>query len=88
MEKLIATIRKNTREEVRVALSEFTKDGNRFDMVSARVYFDDGAGQSKPGKNGLNVQVKILPELVAALRDAEAEARAAGLIPDAPAAAE
>ncbi len=58
MDNLIATIPKNSRERIEVALSEFTKDGNTFDMISARVHYDDGSGQYKPGRNGLNVQVK------------------------------
>ncbi len=82
MEKLIAAIPKNQREEIRVALSEFEKDGKTHDMVSARVYYDAGDGEMKPGRNGLSVPVRLLPELVAALRQAGAEARAAGLLPD------
>ncbi len=80
MDNLIATIPKNARERIEVALSEFTKDGVTFDMVSARVHYDDGSGQYKPGRNGLNVQVKLLPALVEALRQAEEKARAAGPI--------
>ncbi len=80
MDNLIATIPKNARERIEVALSEFTKDGVTFDMVSARVHYDDGSGQYKPGRNGLNVQVKLLPALIEALRQAEEKARAAGLI--------
>ena len=82
MEKLIAAIPKNQGEEIRAALSEFEKDGTTYDMVSARVHYDAGSGQYRPGKNGLNVQVKLLPELVTALQQAEAEARAAGLLLD------
>ena len=81
MDKLIATIRKNASEEVRVSLSEFTANGTTHQMVSARVFFDDGAGNLKPGRNGLNLKVDHLPALIAALQ--EAEARAAGLIEDA-----
>ena len=81
MEKLIAAIPKNQREEIRVALSEFEKDAT-YDMVSARVHYDAGNGEMRPGRNGLNVPVRLLPELVAALRQAGAEARAAGLLPD------
>ena len=83
MDKTIATISKNSREEIRVVLSEFKKDGKTFDMVSARVHYDAGNGEMKPGRNGLNIPVRLLPELVAALRQTEAEARAAGLIEDA-----
>ena len=50
MNKTIATIPKNQREEIRVALSVFEKNGQCFDMASARVYFDDGAGERKPGR--------------------------------------
>ena len=82
MDKTITTIKKNQREEIRVALSVFTKDGATYHMVSARVHHDDGSGQYRPGKNGLNVQVKLLPELVTALQQAEAEARAAGVLLD------
>ncbi len=82
MEKLIAAIPKNQREDIRVALTEFQKDGQCFDMVSARVYYDAGDGEMKPGRNGLNIPVRLLPELVAVLRQAEAEARAAGLLLD------
>ncbi len=82
VEKLIAAIPKNQREEILVALSEFEKDGKTYDMVSARVHYDAGDGEMKPGRNGLSVPVRLLPELVAALRQAGAEARAAGLLPD------
>ena len=83
MDKLVATIPKNRKEEIRVALSEFEADGQTFDMVSARVYFDAGNGEYRPGRNGLNITVRRLPELIAALQAAEIAARAAGLIPDA-----
>ncbi len=43
MEKTIRTIRKSQRGQIRVGLSEFAKDGTTFNMVFARVYFDDGA---------------------------------------------
>ncbi len=83
MNKLIASIRKNAREQVHVELSEFRPEaGKVFNMVAARLHYDDGSGQYGPGKNGLNVQVKLLPKLVTALQQAEAEARAAGLLLD------
>ncbi len=79
MEKTIRTIRKSQREEIRVGLSEFAKDGTPFNMVFARVYFDDGA-EYRPGRNGINVRVELLPELIEGLQKAAAEARAAGLL--------
>ncbi len=85
MNKIISEITKNSREKIVVALSEFSPEGGKvFDMIAARIYFDDGAGNYRPGKNGINISVRLLPELVAALTEAEAEARAAGLLPDEP----
>ncbi len=81
MEKLVRTIRKSAREELRVALSEFRTDRATHHMVSARVFYDDGP-DFKPGRNGLNVKVDLLPVLIEALREAEREARAAGLLGD------
>ncbi len=84
MEKRIAEIVKNSREKLVVELSEFSPEaGKVFNMVVARLHYDDGSGQYRPGKNGINIQVKFLPKLVAALQQAEAEARSAGLLPDA-----
>ena len=81
MDKTIAEIPKNSREKIVVALSEFSPEGRKvFDMIAARIYFDDGAGNFKPGKNGLNIPTRLLPQLVTALQQAETEARAAGLI--------
>ena len=81
MEKRIAEIVKNSHERIVVDLSEFSPEaGKVFNMVAARLHYDDGSGQYRPGKNGLNIQAKFLPPLVTALQQAEAAARAAGLI--------
>ena len=79
MRKLIATISKNSREEIRVTLDEFTTKDATYDMLSLRVFYEDG-GEHRPGRNGLNVRVELLPAIVTALRDAETEARKAGLL--------
>ncbi len=79
MEKLISTIRKSQRQQIHVGLSEYTKDGETYDMVFARVFFDDGA-EFRPSRNGINVRVELLPELIAALQQAEGKARGAGLL--------
>ncbi len=79
MRKLISTIPKNAREEIRVALDEFETKDATYDMLVVRTYYEDG-GEFHPGRNGLNVRVHMLPEILAALRDAETEARAAGLL--------
>ena len=82
MNKTIAKITKNSREKIVVALSEFEGQDATYDMVSARVFYDRGNGEMKPTRNGLNVPVRLLPELLDALEEAEREARAAGLIED------
>lgn len=79
MRKLIATIPKNGREEIRVALDEFEAGDVMYNMFSVRVFYEDG-GEYRPGRNGLNVRVELLPAIVAALRKAETEAWAAGLL--------
>ena len=79
MRKLIATILKNACQEIRVALDEFEAKDTTYNMVSVRVLYEDG-GEHRPGRNGLNVRVELLPAIVAALRDAETEARNAGLL--------
>ena len=81
METTVRTIRKSQREEIRIALSEFTKDGTTYDMVSARVFYDNGA-EYRPGRNGLNIRLRLLPELIESLQAAEDKARAAGLLTD------
>ena len=80
MKKLIATIPKRLGEEIRVALDEFEAGGTVYDMVSARVWFEDGP-EWRPGRNGINVKVGLLPALIEALTEAEREARRAGFIP-------
>ena len=79
MRKLIVTIPKSVREEIRVALDEFETKDATYNMISVRVFYEDG-GEHRPGRNGLNVRVELLPAIVAALRDAETEARKAGLL--------
>ncbi len=81
MDKLIPTTPKNAREELRVALSEFRTERAVHHMVSAGVFYDDGSS-FKPEQNGLNVEVDPLPELIAALQQAERQARTAGLLED------
>lgn len=72
----IATIKKNSREELRVTLDEFR--GHH--LVNIRVFYDAGDGEKKPGKQGIAVKVELLPELLAALGTAEKVARQAGMM--------
>ena len=83
MENIVRTIKKSQREEIRIALSEFTKDGKTYDMVSARVFYDDGA-EYRPGRNGINIRVNLLPALIEGLQATENKARDAELLVDEP----
>ena len=77
----IATIEKNKIEELRVALKEY----KGHDYVDVRTYVepyaDEGQGRA-PTKKGVALALTKLPELIAALQQAESEARAAGLLPN------
>ena len=77
MDKVIAVINKNQVEEIRVALREFHGQ----DLLDIRVYFEPHDGVAKIAtKKGVALQVGKLPELLAALREAERVAREAGLL--------
>jgi hypothetical protein len=76
--KRLAVIRKNAREEIRVELSGY----KGYDLVNLRVWADPlhaGSGRI-PTKAGIACNVALIPDLIAALRKAEAAARQAGLL--------
>lgn len=77
-ETVIATIEKNAVEEVRVALSEY----RGHDLVNLRIWanYDSAGSEKRPTKKGFALRIERLPELIAVLKKAEAEARAAGLL--------
>ena len=74
----VAVVRKNTLEEVRVGLSEF----NGHDLVDIRVWAEprNGGTDRIPTKAGIACNVRLLPELIEALQQAEMTARKAGLL--------
>lgn len=74
----IATIPKNSREELRVSLAEFK--GAQF--VDLRIYseFAGSTHARSPTKAGVTCSFERLPELMRALMDAEAQVRALGLM--------
>ena len=77
----IATIEKNKIEELRVALKEY-KGHHYIDIRTyCDRYADQGQGRLRT-KKGVALAVTKLPELIAALQQAESEARAAGLLPN------
>lgn len=78
MDKTIATIPKNAREEVRIGICEF----HGHDLFAVRVFTDAAGttGDRVPTRKGLTASIRLLPDIIAALTQAEAEARAAGLL--------
>lgn len=76
---VIATFAKNKAEDVVVRLDEFR--GVHF--VDVRSFADfDSSGAKRPTKKGVAVNVRLIPKLITALRDAETEARRRGLLDD------
>ncbi len=79
MNKVIQTISKNSVEQIWVELSEYMGK----DLLGVRTYYhDQDTNQWRPTRKGVTVKVELLPELLAALHKAEAEASAAGLLAD------
>ena len=77
MKKLIETIPKNEPEEICVSLTEY----RGYDLCDVRVYCERYSGDEWIAtKKVLSLSVAKLPELIAALQQAEAEAGAAGLL--------
>ena len=72
-DRLIATIKKNTREEIRVSRGEF----NGHDLVNLRVWFETEDGSKRPGKSGIAFRISLLPEVSAALSQAAVETEGA-----------
>lgn len=80
-DRTIATVPKNASEEVHVSLREFK--GHR--LIDLRVFTKSAVGgEPLPTRKGVTLKIGTLPELIGALQKAEVEARAAGLLSDAP----
>jgi hypothetical protein len=77
---LIATVPKNQREEVRVALDTFKGVDLRDVRVYANFDNDNDDGERRPTKKGVSVKVDKIRALIDALELAEAEAQRRGLL--------
>jgi len=73
-----AVIQKNSAEEIRIGLAEY----NGHDLLQVRVWADPRGGGSDriPTKAGIACNVRLLPDLIEALQQAETRAREAGLL--------
>lgn len=64
-ERVLATIRKNNREEIRVTRGDF----KGHDVVGIRVWFlDRDSGEMRPGKEGFAFRAALLDEIIGALQ--------------------
>jgi hypothetical protein len=73
---IVAQWELNSRESVRVELHEFK--GTQ--LIGIRKWFAGANGAMAPGKSGINLNLKHLPRLAAAVNDALSKAREDGLI--------
>jgi hypothetical protein len=70
----------NKREHVRVSIEKF----KGVDLVNVRKWFKAHYGEMRPGKGGIALHVKHLPQLTDAMMKALAIATAHGLVREAP----
>lgn len=75
-QRTVASVRKNARQEIRIGLQEY--EGRQ--IASLRIWFKAEDGTMRPGKDGLNFRVDLLPELHVALAEAVRAADAEGLL--------
>jgi Transcriptional Coactivator p15 (PC4) len=75
-ERVISEWPVNARETMRVRLDQFQGQN----IVDIRRWYSSGGGELKPGRGGLTIGARHLPELAKALARALAEAEAAGLL--------
>jgi hypothetical protein len=73
---IIAQWELNSRESLRVELHEY----NGTQLIGIRKWFAGANGVLMPGKSGINLGLKHLPRLAAAVNEALSKARADGLI--------
>jgi hypothetical protein len=74
----IAEWPRNSRETLRVRLDRF----NGQTIIDCRSWWSDASGELRPGKSGLTLAVRHLPNLADAISAALAHARTTGLLGD------
>ena len=67
------SIRKNAREELRIERQEY----RGHDMINLRVWFDDGTGEYRPGKQGIAFKAELLMDVLDALASVSDQKEAA-----------
>jgi hypothetical protein len=78
---VIARIAKNKVDDIVVSLARYREH----DLIDVRVHtLFQGVTERRPTKRGVSLKITSLPELIAALNAAAAEAHRLGLLPSAP----
>ncbi|AMB48424.1 hypothetical protein [Methylobacterium sp. AMS5] len=77
LDQHVATVRRTTREDVRISLRETRGTVG----VELRVATNHGRGPMKETPKGLRLPPERLPEMIAALEDAQRLAVSLGLLP-------
>jgi Transcriptional Coactivator p15 (PC4) len=77
-DRIVATLTKNATEDLRITITEYYQGKPLLDLRVFTKYRT--TGEVGPTKKGVTVKVELLPDLLAALRHAEAEARKMGLL--------
>ncbi|WP_206614896.1 transcriptional coactivator p15/PC4 family protein [Paenirhodobacter populi] len=62
----LGTIAKNSREEIRLTVETF----KGMELVNIRVWYQDTAGEYRPGRKGIAFKLELLPEVLTALSKA------------------
>jgi Transcriptional Coactivator p15 (PC4) len=75
-ERVISEWPVNARETMRVRLDQYQGQN----IIDLRRWYASGGGELKPGRGGLTIGARHLPELAKALAKALAEAEAAGIV--------
>lgn len=57
------SITKNAREEYRIERQDF----RGHDLLNIRVFYYDGSGEMRPGKQGIAIRMDLVPELMDAI---------------------
>lgn len=66
-------IRKNAREELRVERQDF----RGHDLINLRVWYDDGSGEYRPGKQGIAFKSELTADVLDALMQVSGQREAA-----------
>jgi hypothetical protein len=74
---VVGSIAKNSNEEVRFLIRRW----KGFDLFDIRIFARAAVGDVRPTREGVAVNVAKLPEILAVVTEAEAEARRLGLLP-------